>query len=72
MRPAYLDGRTRAAALDMRSEVLDVRSRVTVAEITTPIRVLAEDVGIGNVEHCPDLRAVISCEEGPAEEVRPV
>jgi len=56
----------------MRSEVLDVRSRVTVAEITTPIRVLAEDVGIGNVEHCPDLRAVISCEEGPAEEVRPV
>jgi len=45
-----------------RSEVLDARSLVTVAEVTTSIRGLAAEVGIDHVEVGLDRLSVINCD----------
>lgn len=45
-----------------RSEVLDVRSMVTVAEITTSARGLAAEVGIAHVEIGLPRDSVINCD----------
>jgi mRNA interferase MazF len=56
-------GRTRRPVLLLtRSEVLDVRELVTVAEITTSIRGLAAEVAIDHVEHGRDRPSVINCD----------
>ena len=45
-----------------RSEVLDVRQLVTVAEVTTSIRGLAAEVGVDHVEVGLDRPSVINCD----------
>ena len=45
-----------------RSEVLDVRDLVTVAEVTTSIRGLAVEVAINHVEVGLDRPSVINCD----------
>lgn len=45
-----------------RSEVLDARSLVTVAEVTTSIRGLAAEVDIDHVEIGLDRPSVINCD----------
>jgi mRNA interferase MazF len=45
-----------------RSEVIDVRSLVTVAEITTSIRGLASEVNINHVRSGLDRPSVINCD----------
>ncbi len=45
-----------------RSEVLDVRDLVTVAEVTTSIRGLAAEVGIDHDEVGLDAPSVINCD----------
>lgn len=45
-----------------RSEVLDVRHLVTVAEITTSIRGLAAEVGIDNDDVELDRPSVVNCD----------
>ena len=45
-----------------RSEVLDVRALVTVAEVTTTIRGLAAEVAIEHVEVGLDRPSVINCD----------
>jgi mRNA interferase MazF len=45
-----------------RDEVLDVRSLVTVAEITTTMRGLAAEVEIDDVEIGLEKRSVINCD----------
>lgn len=45
-----------------RSEVLDARSLVTVAEITTSIRGLAAEVDIDHIELGLDQPSVINCD----------
>jgi mRNA interferase MazF len=56
-------GRTRRPVLLLtRSEVLDVRGLVTVAEITTTIRGLAAEVGIDHVQVGLDQPSVINCD----------
>lgn len=56
-------GRTRRPVLVLtRSEVLDVRSLVTVAEVTTTIRGLAAEVGIDHDDVGLDRPSVINCD----------
>jgi mRNA interferase MazF len=56
-------GRKRRPVLVLtRSEVLDVRALVTVAEITTSIRGLAAEVGIDNSAVGLDRESVINCD----------
>lgn len=45
-----------------RSEVLDVRALVTVAEVTTSIRGLGSEVDIDHREAGLDRRSVINCD----------
>lgn len=45
-----------------RSEVLDVRALVTVAEVTTSIRGLAAEVAIDHIEVGLDRPSVINCD----------
>jgi mRNA-degrading endonuclease toxin of MazEF toxin-antitoxin module len=45
-----------------RSEVLDVRAMVTVAEITTSIRGLAAEVPLDHVEVGLDRESVVNCD----------
>jgi mRNA interferase MazF len=45
-----------------RSEVLDVRDLVTVAEVTTSIRGLAAEVEVDHLEAGLDRRSVINCD----------
>lgn len=45
-----------------RSEVLDVRALVTVAEVTTTIRGLAAEVGIDHDEVGLDRPSVVNCD----------
>jgi len=52
----------RPVLLLTRSEVLDVRELVTVAEITTSIRGLAAEVAIDHVEVGLDRPSVINCD----------
>ena len=56
-------GRKRRPVLVLtRSEVLDVRSLVTVAEISTSARGLAAEVELDHVEVGLDRRSVINCD----------
>lgn len=56
-------GRKRRPVLVLtRSEVLDVRSRVTVAEVTTSIRGLAAEVGVDHVEVGLEWPSVVNCD----------
>ncbi len=56
-------GRKRRPVLVLtRSEVLDVRSLVTVAEISTSARGLAAEVQVDHVEVGLDRRSVINCD----------
>ncbi|MHB8245068.1 MAG: type II toxin-antitoxin system PemK/MazF family toxin [Acidimicrobiales bacterium] len=56
-------GRKRQPVLLLtRSEVLDARELVAVAEITSSIRGLAAEVGIGHVEVGLDQPSVINCD----------
>lgn len=55
-------GKKRPVLLLTRSEVLDVRGLVTVAEVTTTIRGLAAEVDIDHVEAGLDRQSVINCD----------
>lgn len=59
---AEVGRKRRPVLLLTRSEVLDVRGLVTVAEITTTIRGLATEVGIDHVELGLDQPSVINCD----------
>ena len=59
---AEVGRKRRPVLLLTRSEVLDARSLVTVAEITTTIRGLAAEVDIDHVEVGLDLPSVINCD----------
>ena len=59
---AEVGRRKRPVVLLTRSEVLDVRSLVTVAEMTTSIRGLAAEVRIDHVEVGLDRPSVINCD----------
>ena len=59
---AEVGHKKRPVLLLTRSEVLDVRSLVTVAEITTSIRGLAVEVDIDHVEVGLDRPSVINCD----------
>jgi len=54
--------KTRPVLLLTRSEVLDARRLVTVAEVTTAVRGLAAEVGIDHVEVGLDRPSVINCD----------
>jgi len=56
-------GRKRRPVLVLtRSEVIDVRELVTVAEVTTTVRNLAAEVGFDHHEVGLDRRSVINCD----------
>ena len=59
---AEVGRKKRPVLLLTRSEVLDVRSLVTVAEVTTSIRGLAAEVDIDHVEVGLDRPSVINCD----------
>ena len=59
---AEVGHKKRPVLLLTRSEVLDVRSLVTVAEITTSIRGLAVEVDIDHVEVGLDRPSAINCD----------
>ena len=59
---AELGRKKRAVQLLTRPEVLDARSPVTVAEVTTSIRGLAAEVDIDHVEVGLDRPSVINCD----------
>ena len=58
---AEVGRKTRPVLLLTRSEVLDVRSLVTVAEVTTSVRGLAAEVDLDQVEVGLDRPSVIKC-----------
>ena len=59
---AEVGNKTRPVLLLTRSEVLDARDLVTVAEITTSIRGLAAEVAIDHAEAGLDRASVINCD----------
>ncbi|MHB8681565.1 MAG: type II toxin-antitoxin system PemK/MazF family toxin [Acidimicrobiales bacterium] len=59
---AQVGRKRRPVLLLTRSEVLDVRELVTVAEITTSIRGLAAEVAIDHLEVGLDQPSVINCD----------
>jgi mRNA-degrading endonuclease toxin of MazEF toxin-antitoxin module len=59
---AEVGRRRRPVLLLTRSEVLDVRNLVTVAEVTTSIRGLATEVVLNYVELGLDQPSVINCD----------
>jgi mRNA interferase MazF len=59
---AEVGGKRRPVLLLTRSEVLDVRGLVTVAEITTSIRGLAAEVAVDHVEVGLERPSVINCD----------
>jgi mRNA interferase MazF len=59
---AEVGRKRRPVLLLTRSEVLDVRDLVTVAEITTSIRGLAAEVDLDDVQFGLDRPAVINCD----------
>lgn len=60
---AEVGRKRRPVLLLTRSEVLDARSLVTVAEITTTIRGLSAEVDIDHAEAGVDRPSVINCDE---------
>ena len=59
---AEVGRKQRPVLIVTRSEVLDVRSHVTVAEITTSIRGLSTEVNFDHVEVGLDRPSVINCD----------
>lgn len=59
---ANVGRKKRPVLLLTRSEVLDARSLVTVAEVTTSIRGLAAEVDIDHVEVGLDRPSVVNCD----------
>lgn len=59
---AKVGRKSRPVLLITRSEVLEARSLVTVAEITTSIRGLASEVDIDHVEVGLDRPSVVNCD----------
>lgn len=59
---AEVGRKKRPVLLLTRSEVLDARSLITVAEVTTSIRGLAAEVAIDHVEAGLDRPSVINCD----------
>jgi mRNA-degrading endonuclease toxin of MazEF toxin-antitoxin module len=59
---AEIGRKQRPVLIVTRSQVLDVRSHVTVAEITTSIRGLATEVNFDHVEVGLDQASVINCD----------
>lgn len=59
---ARIGEKRRPVVVLTRSEVLDVRRLVTVAEITTSIRGLAVEVAIDHVDVGSDRPSVINCD----------
>lgn len=59
---ANVGGKKRPVLLLTRSEVLDVRSLVTVAEVTTSVRGLAAEVEVDNNEVGLNRPSVINCD----------
>jgi mRNA interferase MazF len=59
---AEVGGKRRPVLVLTRSEVLDVRSLVTVAEITTSGRGLAAEVGVGESDLGLDPGSVVNCD----------
>lgn len=59
---AEVGRKKRPVVLLTRSEVLDARSLVTVAEITTTIRGLAAEVDIDHIEVGLDRPSVVNCD----------
>ena len=59
---ASVGHKSRPVLVLTRSEVLDVRDLVTVAEVTTSIRGLAAEVDFDHVEAGLDQRSVINCD----------
>jgi mRNA interferase MazF len=59
---AEVGGKRRPVLLLTRSEVLDVRGLVTVAEITTSVRGLAAEVAVDHVEVGLERPSVINCD----------
>lgn len=59
---AQVGGKKRPVLVVTRSEVLDVRALVTVAEVTTSIRGLAAEVGVDPDEVGLDRQSVINCD----------
>jgi mRNA interferase MazF len=59
---AEVGGKRRPVLVLTRSEVLDVRALVTVAEISTSIRGLAAEVEIDHVEVGVERESVINCD----------
>ena len=59
---AHVGRKSRPVLVLTRSEVLDVRELVTVAEVTTSIRGLAAEVKIDHVQVGLDRPSVINCD----------
>ena len=59
---AEVGGKRRPVLVLTRTEVLDVRSLVTVAEISTSARGLAAEVEIDHVEVGLDRESVVNCD----------
>lgn len=59
---AHVGRKQRPVLLLTRSEVIDVRDLITVAEVTTSIRGLATEVHIDHVEVGLDQPSVINCD----------
>jgi len=59
---AHVGHKSRPVLVLTRSEVLDVRELVTVAEVTTSIRGLAAEVGIDHLQIGLDRPSVINCD----------
>ena len=59
---AQVGRKTRPVLVLTRTEVLDVRTLVTVAEVTTSIRSLAAEVAIDHVEVGLERPSVINCD----------
>jgi mRNA interferase MazF len=59
---AQVGGKKRPVLVLTRSEVIDVRDLVTVAEVTTSIRGLAAEVEVDHDEVGPDRPSVINCD----------
>jgi mRNA interferase MazF len=59
---AKVGRKTRPVLVLTRSEVIDVRALVTVAEVTTSIRTLAAEVDIDHHELGLDRPSVINCD----------
>ena len=59
---AHVGHKNRPVLVLTRSEVIDVRALVTVAEVTTSIRGLAVEVGVDQHEAGLDRPSVVNCD----------